>query len=66
MLAVQLDQLGVSLAEQFNQDPLDHVDNNNPKQNHPFITKFKCTWADCGDMISKHYTGTGSTHTDVC
>jgi len=31
MLAVQLDQLGVSLAEQFNQDPLDHVDNNNPK-----------------------------------
>lgn len=26
---------------------------------------FKTVWALCGDMISKHYTGTGSTHTDV-
>ena len=29
------------------------------------MSKFKCLWADCGDNISKHYTGTGSTHTDV-
>ncbi|EAR97727.3 endonuclease/exonuclease/phosphatase family protein (macronuclear) [Tetrahymena thermophila SB210] len=64
-LVQQLDQLGVSLADQFGEDPLDHVDNNNLKQNHPFISKFKCIWADCGDAISKHYTGTGSTHTDV-
>lgn len=25
----------------------------------------KNAWADNGDMISKHYTGTGSTHTNV-
>ena len=25
----------------------------------------KNVWADNGDMISKHYTGTGSTHTNV-
>ena len=29
------------------------------------MIKFKNIWADNGDMISKHYTGTGSTHTDV-
>jgi hypothetical protein len=26
---------------------------------------FKNVWADNGDMISYHYTGTGSTHTDI-
>ena len=29
------------------------------------IIKLKNAWADNGDMISKHYTGTGSTHTNV-
>lgn len=29
------------------------------------MQNFKSTWADCGDLISKHYTGTGSTHTDL-
>lgn len=30
-----------------------------------FIIHLKNAWADNGDMISKHYTGTGSTHTNV-
>jgi hypothetical protein len=29
------------------------------------IIKLKNAWADNGDTISKHYTGTGSTHTNV-
>ncbi len=29
------------------------------------IIQLKNAWADNGDMISKHYTGTGSTHTNV-
>ncbi|EGR30494.1 hypothetical protein IMG5_130860, partial [Ichthyophthirius multifiliis] len=65
MLDVQLQQLDIILKEEFNEEPLDHLDNNNIKTNHPFMVKFKCAWADCGDNISKHYTGTGSTHTDV-
>lgn len=30
-----------------------------------FIINLKNVWADNGDLISKHYTGTGSTHTNV-
>lgn len=30
-----------------------------------FIINLKNVWADNGDIISKHYTGTGSTHTNV-
>lgn len=30
-----------------------------------FIINLKNIWADNGDLISKHYTGTGSTHTNV-
>jgi len=29
-----------------------------------FIRKFRHIWADNGDAISYHYTGTGSTHTE--
>lgn len=32
---------------------------------HSFMRSFKTIWADNGDMISYHYTGTGSTHTDI-
>ena len=31
----------------------------------PFVISFKNLWADNGDCISKHYTGTGSTHTNI-
>jgi hypothetical protein len=30
-----------------------------------FIINLKNAWGDNGDTISKHYTGTGSTHTNV-
>lgn len=30
-----------------------------------FIMNLKNAWADNGDAISRHYTGTGSTHTNV-
>ena len=29
-----------------------------------FIRKFRNIWADNGDAVSYHYTGTGSTHTE--
>ncbi len=36
-------------------------DNN---QDNDFIKNFRHIWADNGDAISYHYTGTGSTHTE--
>ena len=33
--------------------------------NIALITNFRNVWSSCGDRISWHYTGTGSTHTDV-
>lgn len=33
------------------------------KTSDMLIVNFKNAWADAGDIISKHYTGTGSTHT---
>lgn len=35
------------------------------ESNNMFIINIKNIWADNGDAISKHYTGTGSTHTNV-
>jgi len=64
-LVGQMAGLGVSLQELFREDPLDHMDNGNIEQNHPLMLKFKYTWADNGDAISMHYTGVGSTHTEV-
>ena len=37
----------------------------NAQTTNGMIIKLKNAWADNGDMISKHYTGTGSTHTNV-
>jgi hypothetical protein len=56
----QMRQLGVDLVSTFGQDVLSQLDNDNPKQQHPFIMKFKNVWADNGDLISMHYAGTGS------
>lgn len=57
--------LEVDLNQVFGQDIISQMDNNNLKQNHTFIVHFKNIWADNGDYISKHYTGTGSTHTNI-
>jgi hypothetical protein len=37
----------------------------NTQTTNLLIIYLKNIWADNGDMISKHYTGTGSTHTNV-
>eukprot|EP01017_Pseudomicrothorax_dubius_P025277 TRINITY_DN2710_c0_g1_i5.p1 TRINITY_DN2710_c0_g1~~TRINITY_DN2710_c0_g1_i5.p1 ORF type:complete len:702 (-),score=177.91 TRINITY_DN2710_c0_g1_i5:138-2243(-) len=65
MIESMMRSLGVDLAAAFGQDVLGQIDNNNPKQQHPFILNFKVTWADNGDTISRHYSGTGSTHSSV-
>ena len=51
------EQLGVS-----NMDLLEEMREN--KHNN-FIKKFRHIWADNGDAVSYHYTGTGSTHTEL-
>ena len=37
---------------------------NDPDNHTQLITQFRNTWADNGDAVSFHYTGTGSTHTE--
>lgn len=37
----------------------------NPNNSSILIIHLKNAWADNGDMISKHYTGTGSTHSNA-
>lgn len=37
----------------------------NATNSHTMIVNLKNLWADNGDIISKHYTGTGSTHTNI-
>ena len=61
----QLSLLKISLKDIFGEDVLTHIDNYDIEKNDPFMKHFKIIWADCGDNISIHYTGTGSTHTDV-
>mmetsp|Transcript_5987 Transcript_5987/g.5306 ORF Transcript_5987/g.5306 Transcript_5987/m.5306 type:complete len:268 (+) Transcript_5987:649-1452(+) len=53
-------QLGVDLNQTFGSDVLTQLDNNNPKQQHQFIVNFKHIWAENADIISMHYSGTGS------
>jgi hypothetical protein len=65
MFNCQMKHLGVDLSQEFGEEILTHMDNNNIKENHIFIQNFKNIWADNGDYISKFYTGTGSTHTNI-
>ena len=44
-----------------NRDLLSEMKDNNQND---FIKNFRNIWADNGDNISYHYTGTGSTHTE--
>ena len=57
--------LEVDLIQVFGQDVASQIDNNNLKQNCPFIVHFKNIWADNGDYIRKHYTGTSSTNINI-
>lgn len=61
----QMRNLGVDLTQVFGEDIFLQLDSNNVSTNHIFIQNFKNIWADNGDYISKYYTGTGSTHTNI-
>lgn len=53
----------VDMKKMFFRSAIEEMDS---KENlHSFVKCFKTAWADNGDMISYHYTGTGSTHTDI-
>ena len=41
------------------------MDEEDVKIDNLLISNFKNIWADNGDMLSAHYTGTGSTHTNI-
>ena len=41
------------------------MDEEDIKIENLLISNFKTIWADHGDMLSHHYTGTGSTHTNI-
>ncbi len=54
-----------AILKQFgvcNRDLLAEMRDNNA--DNDFIRSFRHIWADNGDAISFHYTGTGSTHTE--
>ena len=61
----QLKQLGLDLVAVIGKDPISQIDNDNPKQQHPFLVGFKNIWADNADTINLHYAGTGSTISNV-
>ncbi len=61
-----LRQFDIDLKDHFQgENMMQQLDNNNLKKNDAFIVSFKNLWADNGDTVSNHYTGTGSTHTNV-
>jgi hypothetical protein len=64
VLTTILLKCGVEVKNIFKKDSLvSVVDEANTSD--LFIINLKNVWADNGDLISKHYTGTGSTHTNV-
>lgn len=62
-LEQMLKRLGIDIKKVFGSDSLVVALDDTSKTSEMLIVNFKNAWADAGDMISKHYTGTGSTHT---
>ncbi|CAD8098525.1 unnamed protein product [Paramecium sonneborni] len=63
MLEYQLKCMGLDLERILGQKVLE-INENNTKFLNPIIVLFKQMWADHGDYISYHYSGTGSLHTN--
>ena len=61
----KMEYLSIKLADLTKRPVLELLDESDFQGTHPFFKKFKHMWADNGDMISKHYSGTGSTHTSA-
>ena len=58
--------MGVNINSTFfSESLLNQLDNANMKNLHPFIQEFRNIWADNGDILSKHYAGTGSTISNI-
>jgi hypothetical protein len=63
ILEIMLDALGIDVSKRgIDYQPLvEALDN--AQSADPLVINLKNIWADNGDAISIHYTGTGSTHT---
>ena len=64
ILGEMLEKVGIEVKRAAGSDSI-LVATDNIENTFIFIIHLKNAWADNGDMISKHYTGTGSTHTNV-
>lgn len=65
IIEIQLRNMHVDTTSLFGADILTQLDSTNAKQQHEFIINFKRLWADNGDVLSKHYSGTGSPISNV-
>ncbi len=52
------------IFKKLNVADLDLLSEMRNNRDNLFIKKFRNIWADNGDAVSWHYTGTGSTHTE--
>ena len=57
--------IGLDLELLYGKKVIEMLDSSLTSSDHKFFNNFKHIWADNGDMISKHYSGTGSTHTSA-
>lgn len=64
MLTSMLESEGINVKDAIG-SPSILVAADNIETDSVFVIHLKNAWADNGDLISKHYTGTGSTHTNV-
>jgi hypothetical protein len=60
-----MEKLGINFKQNFDCDSILEQLDFPQQKTHGFFQKFKEYWADNGDFISQHYTGTGSTHTNI-
>jgi len=65
LIEIQLRNMNIDTQSVFSSDILSQLDTTNAKQQHDFIINFKHLWADNGDALSKHYSGTGSPISNV-
>lgn len=60
-----LEKMGIALKDVIGKEPYEELDNANIKIQNSLIVNFKNLWADNGDALSIHYTGTGSVISEV-
>lgn len=53
------------LRDAFCCESFEELDKENIKTTDPFLIGYKNVWADNGDILSMHYTGTGSVISNV-